>query len=736
MTAVAITRILSDRDSGVILAARLLSDEGSVGSAIQVKALRRVLMGCPAVGEVWEIDGPVVETRWGPQIEATRAVRTLPSGELVRTYLAEHVPGIGRERASRLWAAYGPSLAQVLLAGDLDAIGAVLAPDRPLLGPRIAAAAVRAWKDRSAEADLVTWLGERGVNDMRVARKVHAVLGEHARETLERNPWCLVSLLSWKQVDDLGMRLSREANRDDPEDAPERLVGAVDAAVKHVIGSGATAVSTGDLRTLLAANLHVSAEHPRVAASIAAGTRNGAILAGENGIWSAPGCALMEDAVVAKLRGLRLIETADQIHKTAFDFVGALAAYERISGALHPEQRKAVLQIFRSPFACLQGGAGVGKTHVTRAICHVWEETGGDVVLAALAGKAALRLARSTGRLARTLFRTVRELDERVSIEDRLSGGVEPDEAVRLKARLRSLAKITPRSLVIADEASMIDLATMYALLRRMPVGARLLLVGDERQLSPVGFGLVFHPIVADESVTARLTVVHRQSSATGIPAVSASIRERQLPRLDQYQGLRDGVSILETSGASGISQAVLEVYGHLKGSDPLVVAPTKAGPSGTRALNDALHERHVSGTGTKVIVSPLGTRFAVGDPVVHGRNDYSRGLFNGSMGLVTAVGHNALSADIDGEHHEFSRDSLLDLELGYALTCHRAQGSQAERVIVALTPSRLLDPSWIYTAITRAERQVIIIGAMQTMVEALGRSWASQRRRVGLKWH
>src|SRR5690606_15928737 len=107
---------------------------------------------------------------------------------------------------------------------------------------------------------------------------------------------------------------------------------------------------------------------------------------------------------------------------------------------------------------CLQGGAGVGKTHTTKAVCAAWEAAGGKVLLAALSGKAALRLSRSTGRLARTLFRTLREVEERVSIGQRLdSGDVEAGERQKLANRLETLAEITPKTLVLIDEASMVD---------------------------------------------------------------------------------------------------------------------------------------------------------------------------------------------------------------------------------------------------------------------------------------
>ncbi|MEH3064276.1 MAG: AAA family ATPase [Methylobacterium radiotolerans] len=731
MTLVMIRRIVSERDFGVILATHVVDDHGVPGAALRVRALRRVLAGAPAVGETWRVEGAVADTPWGPQMDATRAVRDLPSGTLVRDFLAAHVPGIGRERADRLWTAYGMDLPAVLLAGDLVEIGRVIAPDRPLLGPQVAALTVRAWREADAEARLFAWLQARGVNDVRVARRVAAVLGAEAVATLDRNPWCLVPLLPWAKVDALGCRLLREAGRSGVEDAPDRLVGAVDAAMRDVIAGGDTMVAAADLRSRVADRLGVPGGHARVEEALAVGARNGAVVAWDASTWRAPGCALMEEAVIVRLRAMLEGRGASSGMPEGVERNTRL---QTGTDALHPEQRAAVEKVLALPFGCLRGGAGVGKTHVTRAVCQAWEASGGNVVLAALAGKAALRLSRATGRLARTLARLIRELDDRARIAGSLAE-VDGPERLGREARLLQLAEITPRSLVIVDEASMVDIATMHALLRRMPDGARLLLVGDERQLPPVGFGLVFHRLVADEGITASLTVVHRQSNASGIPAVAAAVRERRMPTLRPYTGLEDGVSLLPAGDSTAIEDGVLRAYGDLVGEDVLVVAPTRAGRAGVRALNEGLHALHLAATGASEMTSPLGDRFCVGEPVVHERNDYERGLWNGSMGRVEALQADDLVAEFDGEHHRFTRDALLDVALGYALTCHRAQGSQAGRVIIALTLSRLLDPSWLYTAITRAERQVVLVGQEKTIEALLRQSWAAERRLVGLQW-
>jgi exodeoxyribonuclease V alpha subunit len=476
---------------------------------------------------------------------------------------------------------------------------------------------VRAWREAKAEVRLVTWAQNRGIDDTRLIRRIARILGEDAIERLERNPWCLVPFLPWQKVDGLGLRVAREDGIAEPEDELNRLVGAVDAAVKDLIETGATSSSDRDMRARVAAKLKVPRDHRRVEAAMLAGVRNSALVIGEDGQWRAPGCAMMEDAILMRLRELSAKESTTLTSGQPMDSEAALVRYERSAGPLHPEQRAAVLKVLHHPFSCLQGGAGVGKTHTTKAICAVWEARGGKVLLAALAGKAVLRLHHSTGRLARTLFRTIQELDERARILERKSDPeLDPSECAALDVRLLRLAEITPRTLVLIDEASMVDIATLHALLRRMPQGAHLLMVGDDRQLPPVSFGLTFHRVVADLTITARLTVVHRQARETGIPSLAVALRDRQMPSLPQYTGLpQDGVFLLPASSPDEISEGAVRVVQELAHDELMVIVPTNEGQAGVRNLNKKLHRLHLEANGGLEISNPLGEWFSVGEP-------------------------------------------------------------------------------------------------------------------------
>jgi exodeoxyribonuclease V alpha subunit len=287
-------------------------------------------------------------------------------------------------------------------------------------------------------------------------------------------------------------------------------------------------------------------------------------------------------------------------------------------------------------FSCLRGGAGTGKTFVSRTICDLWERAGGKLLLVALAGKAALRLSRSTGRLARTIFRTLRELDEREAIESQLAGEIDQNERAELEAKLRDLAQLTQDTLVILDEASMVDLPSLHGLLRRMPHGARLLLVGDERQLPPVGFGLLFHRFVEDPAVTSTLTTVHRQAEHTSIPDVAAQIRRREMPNLSTYVSPHKGVMLELIPGREQIADRVVSIWNEFGDDrDIMIVTPVNDGPCGVTGLNRRLHDEYLRRKDLQELRGPLGDLISPGEPVVHRRNCCKRALFNGSMGIV-----------------------------------------------------------------------------------------------------
>ena len=190
--------------------------------------------------------------------------------------------------------------------------------------------------------------------------------------------------------------------------------------------------------------------------------------------------------------------------------------------ALNERQKAAVQLAVMAPLASITGGAGVGKTTVLAAVCALSEVLGAQVYLLALSGRAARRIREATRQPAQTIASWIRSVDA-------------------------GLIPLDTEPTIAVDESSMLDLPTMYRLLRRLKRGCRLLLLGDPGQLPPIGFGLVFHAMVREPAIPqVELTKIMRQAASTGIPQVSRDIREGRVPRLPNYRGLENGVSFIE----------------------------------------------------------------------------------------------------------------------------------------------------------------------------------------------
>jgi exodeoxyribonuclease V alpha subunit len=194
---VSIQSLVSEKAFGVIFAVRVDDRAHTAhGRKLRVKATSAVMVGRPVVGETWEIEGGIQETRWGPPGGSYAAVRALPTGWLIRGYLAAHVPGVGQERAKALWDRFGEDLTRVLDRPDhLHLIAETLAPARPLLGSRLAGACQAAWREARSETLTMEWLSARGIEDLKAARTILRVHGDNAITRPADNPYCLVPLI-------------------------------------------------------------------------------------------------------------------------------------------------------------------------------------------------------------------------------------------------------------------------------------------------------------------------------------------------------------------------------------------------------------------------------------------------------------------------------------------------------------------------------------------------------------
>lgn len=667
------------------------------GSRVRIVASKSVMPLPPVTGEVWSITGRLQRhPQYGPQVIANVAQRERPSGRVIIHHLEKSpaFPGIGRARAKALWEAFGSRLYELLDNGAIIELA-------ELVGDDLARVLIDGWATEKALGPVLRWLDHHGF-PIWLARKLIAIWGAAAEEKLNENPYRILAFASWQATDRAGVALGIA-----PDDE-RRLIAAVEECCYQRLSRGHTRVGHAELLELVRRLLGCDAA--RAAAAVKAAVADRAIVETEGG-WQPFGPWAMErfvaDATIAMLTGCSASEQPALVRPvTSAEFAAAIRTFEGREGyRLNREQREAVLMALTSPLSVICGGAGVGKTTTLKAIHEALERVGGTAYQMALSGRAAMRMHEATGRPAKTIAGFLQGVRD-----GKLDLGLDP--------------------LLIIDEASMIDLPTIYRIHRCLQPGCRLLLVGDPGQLPPIGFGTAFHVLAACEDVPrVELVEVHRQAAATGIPAAAAAVRRGEMPALGAFAGHRPGVTFVDAE-PKDIAGHLVEIVGDLGGfGEVQIVGATKRGPAGIHAVNRTFHEILTPGR-------PSYYGYCPGEPVIWLVNDWDAGILNGSLGVVQASGDDELTIDFDGELKSIAQSRIEDLALAYAITTHKAQGSQFRRVVVPVVPSRLLDRTLLYTAMTRAQEQIVFVGDRAAFREAVVARPTVARRDVGLDEH
>lgn len=393
-------------------------------------------------------------------------------------------------------------------------------------------------------------------------------------------------------------------------------------------------------------------------------------------------------------------------------------------------QLAAIAAIRDAGLVVLTGGPGTGKSTVTRAIIDTALANESEVLLAAPTGRAAKRLAEATGQRATTIHRLLE-----------IQGGT--------GEFFYNAQNPLPPSLVVIDEASMLDLPLAESLLLSLTPQHRLLLVGDADQLPSVGPGNVLRDIIAaadrpDSPIpVVRLTQIFRQAEGSSIVTSAHAILHGKVPQADRAEGgqfyvvhARDGERAHEL-----VVKAVLERIPKAYGLDPRgeiqVLCPMHRGRAGTESLNAALQEHHTKGAPELVLSGRTQRIFRVGDRVMQTKNDHDRGVFNGDIGLVTHVDpeKQTLVVEIDGDPVPYDFKQLAALQLAYAVSIHKSQGSEFPAVVVPILTEHhvMLRRNLLYTAVTRARRLCVVVGDPRAITQAVHRSDAA-RRFTGLR--
>lgn len=432
------------------------------------------------------------------------------------------------------------------------------------------------------------------------------------------------------------------------------------------------------------------------------------------------------DAECELAEHLERLVRARSRHPVSLDEVAVTLAHTRFA-QLGADQLRAVHAGLTEPVSILTGGPGTGKTTAIAALCTCARilAPATEIVLAAPTGRASRRLAELTGHPAMTIHRLLEMVPES-------SEGLEPlfrrDEDYPLRG-----------DLLIVDEASMLDLPLAAGLFRAVPPGMRVVLVGDVDQLPPVGPGDVLRDFIAAGLPSIRLEHIFRQRDTSAIVRVARQVAAGQIPEPDPDHGF-DWLQCTSAAMAAEMAvEAAAQAVNHgLDITGVQVLSPMRRGQAGVDALNRRLQSRLNDVDGP--VVKYGGQEFRSGDKIMCTRNNYAKGpdgIFNGQVGVVREVDPeiNALVAEFDGWDITFAGDELADLQPAYCITVHKSQGSEFDTVILCLVNEHwpMLRRNLLYTAVTRAQKQLLLVGDRRALQRAVAQATV-QLRNTGLR--
>ena len=657
----------------------------------------------PYIGENVELEGEWIEhARFGQQLDVKLLRVVEPTSVAgIENFLASGViKGIGKALAKRIVDKFGTDSLTVL-SEDPVRLAEIKGISR-----KKAIAMGESYSEHGDLRELMLFLELHGVSSNYAAR-LHQAYGSAAITRIQENPYNLatdIDGIGFKTADRIAMALGLDKNSKD------RLIAGLSYALTQSGTVGHTCVPEELLVQETAKALMVENEQVQDIFNELM-QRNMLRTEDVGGLRLVYAEYLYRAEVNTARRLLALRDQAKPITRVNADAV--IRQWEQEAGiTLAEAQREAIHASLKYGVFVLTGGPGTGKTTVVKGIINVLEKGGCRILLAAPTGRAARRLAESSQREAKTVHRLLEYVP---------TGGsycFNKNESEPLDAEA-----------IIIDEASMLDINLMHSLLKAIPGGCRLILVGDVDQLPSVGPGSVLKDILRSGRMpVVRLENVFRQAEVSSIVRNAHRINHGQMPEFLAAGDFMLQEFVTEPEAAEYVAQTYAKLVKHTDWRQVQVLTPMHKNPCGVQNLNKLMQEILNPPSPFKGEINiPGGNVIRVGDKVMQTKNNYEKDVFNGDIGQVIRVEGKLLQVAFpdrpEGESVIYENTEVEELQLAYAMSVHKSQGSEYPYVILCMVPSHyiLLQRNLLYTAITRAKEQVLIVGsrkAVRTAVE------------------
>ncbi|MFV0351907.1 MAG: ATP-dependent RecD-like DNA helicase [Oscillospiraceae bacterium] len=665
-------------------------------------------------GEEITVAGRFVDhSSYGRQFEASACVYRMPESETaIQKYLSSGVlPNIGPATAKKIVRRFKNESLEILASSP------EMLAEIPGMTLAKAKKASEVFLEMFSVREAMLALGRFGLSATE-CMSVYRHFGPNTMELIQQNPYLLCgypSYFPFARVDDIADKLSFE------RDSSQRVDAGILYTLRHNLNNGHTCLPLSLL--LKTASGFFMVENDRLMLQVERLEENGQVVVAQ---YDGSSYVYLPDLYRAELyaagRIREMVHTGYEAENKQIE--KEIAGLEKLENKKYaPLQKKAIEDAILRNILVVTGGPGTGKTTIVNAILTLFEQQADKVVLAAPTGRAAKRLSELTGRAAFTIHRL-------------LEGGFTPGSDVpRFNRNAKNPLKC---DVVVVDEMSMVDAVLFESLLDALRPGCRLVLVGDADQLPSVGPGNVLKGIIESGVVpVVSLTEIFRQSAASLIVSSAHNIVEGTVPKSG---GKEDDFFFMKAYGSSCqklvcdlVSRRLPESYGYTPVTDIQVLCPGRKGPLGTEALNARLQEMLNPPQLQKPEFRFGGMVFRLGDKVMQIKNNYDipytrldgeagSGAFNGDIGTVAAIDKQTSCITVLCEDREvlYSAETLRELELAYAITIHKSQGSEFEAIVIPLAevPQKLRYRNLLYTGVTRAKNLCILTGEAEILAE------------------